>query len=460
MSLTIDAIAKDFPDLSVLTGEDSAARPLAFGSSEPNPAKGIARPRTTDELAALLKACNEAGQPVIMGGGMTNMAGATMAREEDLIISTELMSEIIEINTDDRVAVVEAGAKLQDVQEAAAKHGLALEADLGARGSATIGGMVSTNAGGNRVLRYGMMREQVFGMEVVLADGTVLSSMNRVLKNNAAYDLKQLFIGSEGTLGAVTKVVLRLRELPPHITTLFLALPSYDAVCKILRHLDRGTGGTLSTFEVMWQNYYRLVSTSPAEGVPPLSQDYPFYVLAEMTGQDAETTEALALTLLESASEEGLVVDGLIAKNEAEREKLWAMRDDIGQVLQLYPIAAFDISVPLSRMPQYLEHMDKALHAEFPSHRSVIFGHLGDSNIHVIVGSGTDDEADLHRIEELVYDPLPGVGGTISAEHGIGVLKKDFLHLSRTPEEIAIMKKLKGLFDPKAILNRGKVFDL
>lgn len=460
MSLTTDAIARDFPHLSLLTGDDSAARQLSFGVNEPCPAKGIARPRTTEELAALLKRCNDEGQPVIVGGGLTNMVGATLANSEDLIISTELIKEIEEINTEDRVVVVGAGAKLQDVQNAVEKHGLALEADLGARGSATIGGMISTNAGGNRVVRYGMMREQVLGLEAVLPDGTVLSSMNRVLKNNAGYDLKHLFIGSEGTLGVVTRAVLRLRELPAHTSTLFLALPSYDAVCALLRHLDHGSAGTMTTFEVFWNSFYRLVTTPPAEGKPPLGQDHPFYVLAELGGVDKETTETLALSLVESATEKGLIDDGLLAKNEAERDKLWALRDDIAQVLQLYPMAAFDISVPLSKMPQYLENMEAAIDKEFPDSRSVIFGHLGDSNIHVIVGSGTENEEDLHRIEELVYAPLPGVAGTVSAEHGVGLYKKKHLHLSRTPEEIALMKKLKQVFDPKNILNRGKIFDM
>jgi len=460
MALTTDALAQDFPDLSLLTGEDSAARQLSFGVNEPNPALGIARPRTAQELADLLKRCNEAGQPVIFGGGLTNMVGATLAKPEDLIISTELMNGIEEINTEDRVVVVQAGAKLQDVHDAVEKHGLALEADLGARGTATIGGMISTNAGGNRVVRYGMMREQVLGLEVVLADGTVLSSMNRVLKNNAGYDLKQLFIGSEGTLGAVTRAVLRLRELPQHTSTLFLALPSYDAVCGLLRHLDHGSAGTMTTFEVFWNSYYRLVSTPPAPGTPPLAQDYPFYVLTEIGGVDQETTEALALSLVESATEKGLIEDGLLAKSEAERAKLWALRDDIGQILQLYPMAAFDISVPLSQMPQYLENMEAKITKEFPNNRHVIFGHLGDSNIHLIVGSGTEDPEDLHRIEELVYEPLPAVAGTVSAEHGVGLYKKAHLHLSRTPEEIAMMKRLKHLFDPNNILNRGKIFDL
>ncbi len=459
MSLSIEQLQAQFPNLSLLSGEDSAARQLSFGRNEPCTAIGFARPRDTAELAALLKFCNENDQPIIAGGGLTNMVGATLATPDDLIISTELMAAVEEIDTEDRVVVVQAGAPLQTVHDAVEEQGLALEADLGARGTATIGGMISTNAGGNRVLRYGMMREQVLGLEVVLADGTIMSSMNRVLKNNAGYDLKHLFIGSEGTLGFVTRAVLRLRELPPHTTTLFLALPSYDAVCKLLRHLDRGTSGTLSTFEVSWNSYYRLVTTPPAEGKPPLSQDYAFYVLAEMTGQDAASTEALALDLIETATEQDLIADGLIAKNQAERDKLWALRDDIGQVLQFYPMAAFDISVPLSHMADYLEEMKANLDRAFPGHRMVIFGHLGDSNIHLIVETKSEDEEVMHQIERLVYEPLQKYKGTVSAEHGVGLLKKDFLHLSRTPEELAMMKQLKNLFDPKNILNRGKIFD-
>ncbi len=457
MPLTVQDIAETFPSLSLLTGEDSRARALSFGSQAPNEAIGIARPKTTEELAALIKHCNVHDQPIVTGGGMTNMVAATVAQPNELIVSTELMNQIEEISPEDRTVTVQAGVPLQTVHDAAADHGLAMEADLGARGTATIGGMISTNAGGNRVVRYGMMREQVLGLEVVLADGTVMTSLNRVLKNNAGYDLKHMFIGSEGTLGIVTRAVLRLREEPPHITTLFLAVPSYDAVCKLLRHFDSGSGGTLSTFEVMWEDFYKLMTTPPAESAPALDQGYPFYILIELSGKDSERTEGLALELIETATEQGLIVDGLIAKNEAERQKIWNIRDDIPQLLQLWPMKAFDISVPLSHMERYIEKMQADLDKELPDNRTVIFGHLGDSNLHVIVGAGTDDKAALHRIEEIVYGPLPGVHGTVSAEHGIGTEKKEFLKLSRTPTEIAMMKQLKGMLDPNNILNRGRV---
>lgn len=457
MSLSIEQIAAEFPNLSLLTGEDSRARPLFFGSQAPNPAKGIARPRNTEELAALVKFCHAHDQVIITGGGLTNLVQATKATEDDLIISTELMTHVEEVSPEDRTMIVQSGATLQSVHEAAERHGLAMEADLGARGSATIGGMISTNAGGNRVVRYGMMREQVLGLEVVLADGTVMSSLNRVLKNNAGYDLKHMFIGAEGTLGIITRAVLRLREEPPHITTLFLAVPSYEAVCQLLRHFDSGTSGTLSTFEVMWQDFYKIMTTEPAPHTAPLSQNHPFYILLELTGKDHERTEALAMELIEDATEKGLITDGLIAKNDAERQKLWAIRDDIPQLFQLWPMKTFDISVPLSHMQQYIDEMKAALDKELPNNRTVIFGHLGDSNIHVIVGAGTDDESVLPRIEELVYAPLPKVHGTISAEHGIGLEKKAFLSLSRTPEELMLMKQLKNTLDPKNLLNPGKI---
>ncbi len=457
MPLTIDAITKEFPTLSLVTGEDSRARSLSFGSQAPNEAIGIARPRSTEELAALVRFCNAHNQPIVTGGGMTNMVAGTVAQPDELIISTELMNQIEEISPDDRTVTVQAGVPLQTVHDAVEAHGLAMEADLGARGTATIGGMISTNAGGNRVVRYGMMREQVLGLEVVLADGTVMTSLNRVLKNNAGYDLKHMFIGSEGTLGIVTRAVLRLREEPPHITTLFLAVPTFDAVCKLLRHFDSGSSGTLSTFEVMWQDFYKLMTTPPAPSAPLLDQDYPFYILVELSGKDSERTEALAMELIEAATEQGLITDGLIAKNEAERQKLWTIRDDIPQLLQLWPMKTFDISVPLSHMERYIEEMQASLDAELPNNRTIIFGHLGDSNIHVIVGAGTDDPAALHRIEEIVYAPLPGFHGTVSAEHGIGLEKKEFLKLSRTPVEIAMMKQLKATLDPNNILNRGKV---
>ena len=227
--------------------------------------------------------------------------------------------------------------------------------DLGARGSATIGGNIATNAGGNQLIRYGMMREQVLGLEAVLADGTVVSSMNAVLKNNTGYDLKQLFIGSEGTLGIITRAVLRLRPLMPARNSALVATDSLDKLILLLTFIERELGGRMSAFEAMWNSYYRIACRGPHLGEPPLPDEYPFYVLIESAGADLEAEGEQFLATLGRALENGLVADAVLAQNSKEREAFWAIRDNIESVVALWPLAIFDISLPIATMESYLE---------------------------------------------------------------------------------------------------------
>jgi FAD/FMN-containing dehydrogenase len=244
---------------------------------------------------------------------------------------------------------VQAGVVLQALQEAVDQHDLSFPLDLGARGSATLGGNAATNAGGNRVIRYGMTREMVLGIEVVMADGTIVSSLNHMIKNNAGYDLKHLFIGSEGTLGIITRLVLRLRERPTTTNMAFVGLDSFAAVARFLKHMDSGLGGTLSAFEVMWQSFYRLVTTAPAKGQPPIAQDYPYYVLVESQGADRELDTARFNSAMESALESGLIVDAAISQSDADCHAFWSLRDDVEQVLRGGLPVVFDISLPSAR---------------------------------------------------------------------------------------------------------------
>lgn len=317
---------------AVLTGERVRERLAGVWREDPIAARAIVRPRTTEEVSKVLALCNEQRQPVVAHGGLTGLVESAITTPDEIVLSLERLNRIEEIDPVGRTMTVQAGVLLQVLQEAAEEHGLIFPLDLGARGSCTIGGNIATNAGGNRVIRYGMTRDMVLGVEAVLADGTVMSSMNRMIKNNAGYDLKQLLIGTEGTLGIVTRAVLRLREKPVSQETAFVALGSFDDVTRFLKVMDAELGGMLSAFEVMWNDFYRLVTTPPANQKPPLEQSYPYYVLVEAMGGDRAHDHARVEEALARCLEEGLVKDAVVADSEARRRAIWAMRDDVEQV--------------------------------------------------------------------------------------------------------------------------------
>ena len=442
----------------LLTGADVRARASGIWNPAPIEADAIVRPRGTEEVAALLRLCHEAEQPLVTHGGLTGLVHGAQTAAGDLVLSTERMTAIEALDPVGRTMTVQAGVTLQAAQEAADEAGLLLALDLGARGSCTIAGNLATNAGGNRVIRYGMARDQVLGLEVVLADGTVLSSMNRMLKNNAAFDLKQLFIGSEGTLGVITRAVLRLREKPRSEQTALVAAESLSDVVALLKHADVRLGGTLSAFEVMWNDFYRLVTSPPAQGTPPLAQEHAYYVLLDSLGGDPDSDNAQFEAMLGEALEAGMIVDAALASSGRERDALWALRDDVEQTFNEGPAITFDVSLPIAAMEAYVSTVRQRLAQAFADHHCWIFGHLGDGNLHLVVAVGDAEPATRQRVEEAVYGPLQAIGGSVSAEHGIGLEKKPWLHLSRSREEIDTMRRLKASLDPHGILNPGKVF--
>jgi FAD/FMN-containing dehydrogenase len=423
-------------------------------------AAALVRPTSTQQVSDVMRWCHANGVGVVTQGGLTGLVHGADAEPSEVILSLERMRAIEEIDARQRTATVQAGVPLQALQEEADKHDLAFPLDLGSRGSATLGGTAATNAGGNRVIRYGMTRDMILGLEVVLADGTVVSSLNRLIKNNAGYDLKQLFIGSEGTLGIITRLVLRLREKPLATNMAFVGLDSFDAVAKFLKHVDRSLGGTLSAFEVMWQSFYRLVTTLPAKGRPPIGQDYPYYVLVESQGTDQALDTERFNAAMEAALDSGLIADAAIAQSSDDCHAFWALRDDVGQVLQGGMPIPFDISLPIAAMEGYAETLAETLANEIGEHKMWIFGHLGDGNLHVVVQVKPMEYLALRpKVEALVYRPLAACNGSVSAEHGIGLEKKPYLYVSRSAAEVALMRTLKTALDPKGILNPGKIFD-
>ncbi|MDH4175006.1 MAG: FAD-binding oxidoreductase [Betaproteobacteria bacterium] len=445
------------PADALVAGDGLAGRTEDWMHLQPIRARLLLRPASTGEVSAALALCQAAGQPVITHGGLTGLVHGTDTTPADVVLSLERMRNIESIDPLQRVAVVEAGVTLQQLQEAADEQGLAFPLDLGARGSATLGGNASTNAGGNRVLRFGMTREMVLGLEVVLADGTVVPAMNRLIKNNSGYDLKQIFIGAEGTLGVITRLVLRLREKPSRQDVAFAAVPGFDALAALLKHMDRSLGGGLSAFEVMWPDFYELVTTPPANGRPPVPQGSPFYVLIESMGGESTADTGRFQSALEKAVEDGLVADAVVAQSQAEVAAIWALRDDVMQTARWGLPFTFDVSLPIADMAAYVDRVKARLRANWPSVRAFVFGHMGDGNLHLVIspdGLPADARAALERI---VYAPLQALGGSISAEHGIGLEKKAWLPISRSPAEIALMRTLKQALDPRGILNPGRV---
>jgi FAD/FMN-containing dehydrogenase len=441
---------------AVLTGADIAAHARGAWGPIQTPL-ALVRPRKTSEVAAIMRIAHGAGAAVVPWGGRTGLVDGTAAGG-CIALSLERMNAIEEIDPQTATMRVEAGVIVQAACEAAEAQGLFLPIDLGARGSATIGGVISTNAGGNHVIRYGMMRDMVLGVEAVLADGETVDCLHPLIKNNTGYDLKQLFIGSEGTLGVVTRATLRLRPAPSSQEVALIGAGSFAKVVTLLRTLERDLGGALSAYEVMWPDFFGLVTSAPAKGVSPLSGEHAFYVLVEALGSHEQRDAALFAEALERALERGLLEDAVIAKSKAERTALWALRDDVMQVARNGPIVTFDVSLKIADMQAYVARVRGALRARWPGASLVVFGHLGDGNLHLIAGVG-DRSAD-RAVEDIVYGALAGLDGSISAEHGIGLQKRAYLHLSRSPAEIALMRTIKAALDPKGILNPGKIFDV
>jgi len=417
----------------------------------------LVRPRSTEQVSALLKLCHARGQTVVTHGGLTGLVQGADAGRNDIVLSLESMNSIERVDVPGRSLRAQAGVQLGRVQREAEQHGMVFPLDLGARDSCTVGGNISTNAGGLRVLRYGMMRNLVLGVEAVLADGTVLTSLNRMLKNNAGYDLKQLFIGSEGTLGIVTRAELRLVSRTRSQETLLASLPTFDAMVDLLGRLDAGLGGQLAAFEALWGNYYDYNTAPPAQNAAPLPRGAPFYVIAETLGGDPDADRARLEAVLGEALQAGVVSDVVIANTETERRAIWAIREDVWQVQNIGALLTFDVSLPIENMKAYAGEVCDSVRAFAGEDRAFIFGHMADGNLHIVVAAG-DDAATRARVEEMIYKPLAAIGGSVSAEHGIGLEKRAYLPLSRTPAEISTMRLLKQALDPKGILNPGKVF--
>jgi FAD/FMN-containing dehydrogenase len=434
-------------------------------------ALALASPASTAEVSALVALCAEHGVPIVPQGGNSGMSGGATPDEtgDAIMLSLRRMNAIRRLDAEAREVTCEAGVILQTLHEAAAAEGLRFPLTLGGKGSATVGGLIATNAGGTQVLRHGSMRAQVLGVEAVLADGSVLDALVPLKKDNRGFDLKQLLIGSEGTLGIVTAATLRLLPALADRAVLWAGLGSVTDTRELLLHAERIAGDAVEGFEIMPRHSLETVLAHVPGSRSPLQGEHEWHALIELAADrsGAEALPALAQELLESAFEAGLVEDATIAANESQAEAFWLLRDEIAPAERaLGPAMQHDISVPVARMAAFIAEASPQVEARFPGTRVVAFGHLGDGNVHFHVLApagavrGEWEAGDGKEISSFVHDLVTDWGGSISAEHGIGQLKRDELGRLGDPVQLRLMRAVKQALDPQGLLNPGKLVPL
>lgn len=447
------------PDI-VTFGDDLEGRNFADRSKMPagRPA-ALIEPRTTAEVSATLALCHAHGQSVVVQGGLTGLAGAGTALGGEVAIHLGRMRAIEEVDPTSATMTVQAGVVLAQVQEAASQVDLCFPLDLGARGSCTIGGAIATNAGGNRVIKYGMMRESVLGIEAVLADGRIITDMRKMLKNNTGYDLKSLILGSEGTLAVVTRAVLRLRPEPRGVSTAFCGLSDYHAVTMLLRRAQSDLPGGVSAFEVMWPDFYDFVLGANANLRRPLEGRHTFYVLIETDGPQAQAQAVQFESFLETLIGEGVIEDAAIARSSRDATDLWAVREGLGALTAFFPHGkAYDISFAIREIHDAVTRLSAGLAERCPDALTLFYGHLGDGNIHLVINLPGGDPALGEAVDAFVYSVVGDLAGSVSAEHGIGLKRPGVLGYTRSPNEVAAMVAIKAALDPAGILGRGRIF--
>lgn len=442
-------------DGSVLAGDLAQGREPVWQTHQPCLAKALVLPRTTQQVAEILRLCNEAGQSVVPYGGITNLVQACATTPDDVALSLERLDQIEEIDATAHTMTAQAGVTMQNAQQAAENAGLYFPVDIGARDSCMLGGNVATNAGGTKVIRYGMMRDSILGLEAVLADGTLISSMNRFIKNNSGFDLKQLFIGTEGLLGIITRIVVRLSVRPKTHNVALVACSDFARVVALLNRSKETLGANLCGFEVMWENFYRKAVRPEGLHESPFAERHPLYAIVESMGTSPATDDDTFEAALGSMLEDELIDDAVIAKSGRERDAIWAIRGEVEWLVR--DAFNYDVSLRSADVGAYVEEVSRRIVADMPSAYVAAFGHLGDNNIHISVLPDRQDDGAKDVVDEKIYESLRPFGGAISAEHGIGLEKRAFLPISRSADEIELMKSLKRMMDPNNILNPGKV---
>lgn len=431
-------------------------------------ALAVAQPDTAGDVASVLRWCNENGVAVVPQGGNTGLSGGATPDQSGsaLVLSLARLNKVRHIDVSNSTIEVEAGVTLLQVQEAARAAGRLFPLSLAAEGTCTIGGNLATNAGGVQVLRYGNARELCLGLEVVTAEGELWDGRRGLRKDNTGYDLRDLFIGSEGTLGVITAAVLKLFPLPVAQIAAFVATPHSAAAVSLLELAQARLGATLTAFELVSGACMDLVQKHSSKARNPLTEPSPWYVLLEVSDQESESHAMASLeTLLGKAIERGLAADAAVSASIAQFESLWALREDISEAQAAEgKTIKHDISLPISRIPEFLASTDAALATAFPSVRLICFGHLGDGNLHYNLSPASGDPAAATLFEtlegpinRLVHDAVHRHSGSISAEHGLGVLRRDESARLKSPVELRLMQSIKRALDPRGLMNPGKL---
>ena len=463
----LDQIATAIGADRILTGADAAPYGKDWTGAYTSTPLAVLRPMTTAEVSAILQIANATGTPVVPASGRTGLTGATLA-EGALLLSVERLNQITEINTARRTATVGAGVILSNLHEAAEKHDLIFPLTLGAKGSAMIGGLLSTNAGGINVVRYGSTRGLCLGLEVVLADGRVMDLMSALHKDNSGFDLRDLMIGAEGTLGIITAAVLKLRPKPKAYATAMIAVPSLPVALGLLHRLQDATGGGVEAFEYMPRSYIAKHRQLFPDVPPPFEQDHDINIMVEVAATMARDAEPgpdgqlPVVTLLEETLgamlEDGTLLDAVIAQNEAQRRAIWKRREDAGEVAFFGgTFVNTDVALPLDRIADFEAMLTPRIKAIDPGAEEVIVAHLGDGNIHHTSYVSRNAPGVKDALTEAVEDVVAALGGSFSAEHGIGVSKLETMKRRKDPVALEAMRAVKRALDPKGILNPGKV---
>jgi FAD/FMN-containing dehydrogenase len=454
----LQALAAIVGNANVLTGDsDMASHLVDWRKQYRGAAECVLRPADTDQVAAAVKLCAREGVAIVPQGGNTGLSGGSVpiGGRREIVLSLARMNRIRQVDPLDDSLVAEAGCILAHVQQAAESAGRYFPVSLAAEGSCQIGGILSTNAGGVNVLRYGNAREQVLGLEVVLADGNVWNGLRSLRKDNTGYDLKHIFIGAEGTLGIITAAVLKLRTQPAASATAWIGLQTPALAVELLARLRERLGECVSAFELVSRRCFEAVLSHAPAMLDPLGAPHPWYVLVEVedSGTFASLQGRLEAALAECA-EHGQVRDAAIAASHLQAAALWRIRESIPEAQ--FANVKHDVSVSVSRVPLLIERAEAALAAAFPGVQSYIFGHVGDGNLHYNVG----DHSLVPRrteVNRVVYDVVASLGGSISAEHGIGQLKREEIKRHKQALELDLMRTLKRALDPQGLMNPGKV---
>lgn len=436
--------------------EDASARNAArrdWSGLAGEPPLAVARPESVEAVQALLAACHRHRQAVVPQGGLTGLAGGACTGAGEVALSLSRLSGVIEIDRAARTLTCFAGTPLHVAQAAAEAEGLLLPVDLPARGTCQVGGNIATNAGGLRVIRHGTMRANVLGLEAVLADGALVGGLQKMVKSSLGPDLRALMIGSEGTLGVVTRAVLRLAPLPAARLTALLASSDFDAVLRLLARARDGLPG-LSAFEAMWADHYGW--NARANGTRLFAETPPLSVILEAEGDGSPAEARRFEAVLAAALEAGEATDAIVPQSGREVAAIWAVREGMAMDAAMPGLVNLDVSLPPSRLGVFADACGVALARALPGAAVFRFGHVGDGNLHVCVHEAEGTDA-ARRVDAAVYPVVAAMGGAISAEHGIGLLKRDWLHLSRSPADLAALRQVKRALDPNGILNPGKV---